>query len=177
MSSVKIPIKEPLVDSEGNYIVDDIGRKLMVVRSFQELEWKAPKTDWYGESDDNGNYTGDRFNVEDFNRIKNNFVFLKYAASENYKKFSIHDLGRDRVPSDYFYADEINKMEANLNIVSQNTVGLEFGSATEFIPNSNIFTYEDLNRLESSMLKLYERIVEDGKTQHRLAFRLGGGDL
>jgi len=35
-------------------------------------EWITPKTDWYGERDEEGVYSGDRFNATDFNRIKNN---------------------------------------------------------------------------------------------------------
>lgn len=34
------------------------------------MAWQTPKTDWHGATDSAGNYTGDRFNAADFNRIK-----------------------------------------------------------------------------------------------------------
>ena len=42
-------------------------------------EWVEPKTDWT---------KNDRFNLEDYNRIKNNLVFLNERASRLVKPFS-----------------------------------------------------------------------------------------
>ena len=41
------------------------------------MAWTTPKTDWYGTTDADGVYIGDRFNAADFNRIKNNLDFLR----------------------------------------------------------------------------------------------------
>ena len=56
--------------------------------------WTTPKTDWYGYTDDDGIYHGDRFNTEDFNRIKNNLAYLREIAVAMYQEFSINDLGK-----------------------------------------------------------------------------------
>lgn len=58
--------------------------------------WTTPKTDWYGYTDGDGIYHGDRFNTEDFNRIKNNLAYLREIAVAMYQEFSINDLGDDR---------------------------------------------------------------------------------
>ena len=78
------------------------------------MAWTTPKTDWYGTTDADGVYIGDRFNAADFNRIKNNLDFLRDLAIKLYEEFSLVSLGQDRVPGDYFYADEINQLEENL---------------------------------------------------------------
>ena len=78
------------------------------------MAWQTPKTDWHGAVDANGVYSGDRFNAADFNRIKNNLTYLRDHAIKVYAEFNIVSLGNDRTPKDYFYADEINQLEANL---------------------------------------------------------------
>ena len=75
------------------------------------MAWQTPKTDWHGSTNSEGVYTGDRFNASDFNRIKNNLTFLRDMAIKLYKEFSLVSLGDDRVPGDYFYADELNRLE------------------------------------------------------------------
>ena len=78
------------------------------------MAWETPKTDWHGRKNSEGVYTGDRFNASDFNRIKNNLTFLRDMAIKLYKEFSLVSLGDDRVPGDYFYADEINQHSQNV---------------------------------------------------------------
>ena len=85
------------------------------------MTWEAPKTDWFGQMVD-GVYVGDRFNATDFNRIKNNLSYLRELALKMYDEFTIHSLGEDRTPVDFFYADEINKLEENLNTINSNTI-------------------------------------------------------
>ena len=88
------------------------------------MAWQTPKTDWHGSTNSEGVYTGDRFNASDFNRIKNNLTFLRDMAIKLYKEFSLVSLGDDRVPGDYFYADEINQLEENLETLSECLTGL-----------------------------------------------------
>ena len=79
--------------------------------------WITPKTNWRGEFIGDV-YVGDKFNATDFNRIKNNLSYLCELAVKMYDEFTIHSLGSDRTPKDYFYADEINKLEENLNTMT-----------------------------------------------------------
>lgn len=92
------------------------------------MAWQTPKTDWYGATDSEGNYTGDRFNASDFNRIKNNLDYLRDLASRLYDEFSIVSLGEDRTPKDYFYADEINQLEENLKTVNNGSLKRDYGN-------------------------------------------------
>ena len=114
------------------------------------MGWITPKTDWWGRTDDEGVYTGDRFNAADFNRIKNNLDYLRNLAIKMYKEFSLVSLGTDRVPGDYFYADEINQLEQNL---------------------------VTLNRLESAILDLYDRLnnQSEGRRMFTWNFGMKGG--
>ena len=143
------------------------------------MAWETPKTDWYGRVDENGVYTGDRFNAEDFNRIKNNLEHLRDMAIKLYAEFSIVSLGDDRTPRDYFYADEINQMEANLNTINSNTLKRSYGSAPSYIENGNTMNFADLNRLEGAILDLYDKLNNQtyGRRMFTWNFGMKGGSL
>ena len=68
--------------------------------------WKVPKTDWK-----ESNF----FNIEDYNRIKDNLNEIKIEAFKLWKPFLFENMGADKTYQDYsFYADEINKFENNI---------------------------------------------------------------
>jgi len=127
--------------------------------------WQTPKTDWYGAVDADGHYIGDRFNAVDFNRIKNNLQYLRDLAIQMYEEFSIVSLGADRTPRDYFYADEINQLEANLMTINDK--------------NGNTMDFNELNRLEGAILDLYDRLQNqaDGRRMFTWNFGMKGGGL
>lgn len=143
------------------------------------MAWETPKTDWYGRVDENGVYTGDRFNAADFNRIKNNLEYLRDMAIKLYAEFSIVSLGDDRTPRDYFYADEINQMEANLNTINSNTFQRSYGSAPSYIENGNTMNFADLNRLEGAILDLYDKLNNQtyGRRMFTWNFGMKGGSM
>lgn len=139
--------------------------------------WQTPKTDWQGGIDGNGVYHGDRFNAVDFNRIKNNLEHLRELAIVLYDDFTIHALGTDRTPKDYFYADEINQMEENLVTISQNTFKRSYGNAPVYEANGNVMDFAELNRLESAILDLYDKLSNqtDGRRMFTWNFGMKGG--
>ena len=134
--------------------------------------WTTPKTDWYGMFED-GVYRGDRFNAVDFNRIKNNLEHLRDLAQTMYEEFAIHSLGRDRTPKDFFYADEINKLEENLVTITNNTIKRSYGSAPTYVDNGNTMDFEELNRLESAILDLYNRLTNQSEGRRMLTWSFG----
>lgn len=136
------------------------------------MAWKTPKTDWYGEVVD-GVYVGDRFNVTDFNRIKNNLSYLRELAVKMYKEFSIASIGSDKTPSDFFYAEEINKMEQNLNTINSNTLKRSYGTTPTYSDNGNTMTFAELNRLEEATLDLYERLTNQSEGRRTLEWNFG----
>ena len=143
------------------------------------MAWTTPKTDWHGSTDADGIYTGDRFNAVDFNRIKNNLDFLRELAITMYADFSINALGNDRTPRDYFYADEINRLEQNLTTINDNTLKRPYGSAPTYNDNGNTMDFTELNRLESAILDLYDRLTNasEGRRMFTWNFGMKGGVL
>lgn len=141
--------------------------------------WQTPKTDWTGTTTSSGEYVGDRFNAADFNRIKNNLDFLRELAIKLYEEFSIVSLGDDRTPKDYFYADEINQLEENLNTINANTLKRQYGAAPSYIANGLTMDFAELNRLEGAMLDLYDRLSNESEGRRMFTWNFGmkGGGL
>ena len=137
------------------------------------MAWETPKTDWYGVTNSDGTYSGDRFNAVDFNRIKNNLDYLRELAVTLYKEFSIVSLGEDRTPADYFYADEINQLEENLNTVNNRTLKRSYGNARKYMDNGYTMTFAELNRLEGAILDLYNRLNHQAINRRTLVWNFG----
>lgn len=136
------------------------------------MAWETPKTDWSGEVVD-GAYVGDRFNAVDFNRIKNNLEYLRELAVKMYEEFVIHSLGSDRTPKDYFYADEINKLEENLVTINSKSLKRSYGSAPTYVDNGNTMDFKELNRLESAILDLYDKLTNEYEGRRMLTWNFG----
>lgn len=139
------------------------------------MAWTTPKTDWYGAVI-NGVYTGDRFNAVDFNRIKNNLVYLRDLAVKVYEEFSITAVGADKTTADYFYAEEINKMEQNLATINAKTLKMSYGTAPTYSDNGRTMDYAELNRLEGAILDLYDKLTNqyEGRRKFKWNFGMGG---
>lgn len=135
--------------------------------------WQTPKTNWYGAVDANGVYTGDRFNAVDFNRIKNNLQELRDLAVRLYDEFDIVSVGADKTVKDYFYADEINQLEANLNTINSKTLKLSYGSTPTYMENGNTMDFAELNRLEGAILDLYEKIKHQVESRRTFQWNFG----
>ena len=143
------------------------------------MAWQTPKTDWHGAVDANGVYSGDRFNATDFNRIKNNLTYLRDLAIKVYAECNIVSLGNDRTPADYFYADEINQLEANLVTINSHTLKRSYGSAPTYNENGNTMDFAELNRLEGAILDLYDKLTNQAYGRRMLTWNFGmkGGSL
>lgn len=136
------------------------------------MAWSTPKTDWNGETVD-GVYIGDRFNAVDFNRIKNNLEYLRELAIKMYEEFSIQSLGSDRTPKDFFYADEINALEDNLKTINNNSLKRSYGNVPVYVDNGNTMDFKELNRLESAILDLYEKLTNEYEGRRMLTWNFG----
>lgn len=137
------------------------------------MAWEIPKTDWHSSFNGDGNYTGDHFNASDFNRIKNNLDYLRELALKMYDEFSIISLGEDRTPVDYFYADEINQLEENLNTINNNTLKRAYGAAPIYMANGKTMDFAELNRLESAILDLYDRLTNESEGRRMFTWNFG----
>ena len=141
--------------------------------------WVTPKTDWHYELDSDGLYIGDRFNAVDFNRIKNDLEYLRELAITMYDSFTINALGVDRTPKDYFYADEINQLEENLNTINTKSIKGSYGNTPSYTANGNVMDFTELNRLEGATLDLYDKLSNqnDGRRIFTWNFGMKGGSL
>ncbi|MBR4723483.1 MAG: hypothetical protein IK072_01955 [Clostridia bacterium] len=139
------------------------------------MSWQTPKTNWKSEFDLDGNYIGDWFGASDFNRIKNNLEYLKDLANTMYPAFTINDLGSDRTYGDYGpYADEINSLEENLYTINENTTKKpEYQNYPTYSENGIIMDAEELNRIESATLDIYNILNNQYIGRRMLTWRLG----
>ncbi|MCU6748054.1 hypothetical protein OCV51_10390 [Faecalicatena acetigenes] len=130
------------------------------------VEWKEPKIDW--------NKNGDRFNIEDYNRIKNNLEYLHEKAVELYKQFDVQNMGEDYTSyKQYFYADQFNLFEKNLEIINNNVLPQDIGDSQMFYPNGKFIDYEELNRIENAMLSIKKIFENQEIGLRKIPFRLG----
>ena len=135
--------------------------------------WEEPKTNWHGETDQNGKYIGDRFNASDFNRIKNNIQHLRDIAIILYNTFDITSLGRDRTPVDYFYADEINQLWKNLNTINEKTFKINYTDIPLYEDEKRTMHYRELNKLEEAIMELYNLLKNQYYSRRKFKWSFG----
>ena len=125
--------------------------------------FKTPKIDWKTE---------DYFNIEDYNRIKNNLAYLKEYSLELYNEYEIKDMGSDVTYSDLPYAEMINAIEDNLETIAKNTVNVDIGETRNYSDNDYFPNFEEINRIESGILKIYNYLYGQYHGRNKLRFKL-----
>lgn len=136
------------------------------------MAWITPKTDWYGETDSSGNYTGDRFDADDYNRIINNLQYLHDFAITLYKDFSVYGLST-KTYSDYVYANDVNIIEGDLGLINSATLQRDYGETLVYYDNGTFIDYNELNRIESAMLDLYNKMTNEYNGRRMLTWNFG----
>lgn len=146
------------------------------------MAWATPKTDWKAEYSNIEIYLGDFFNVEDYNRIKNNLQYIDDRAKELFYGIPDLHLGADKhypIPgspdfnNDNIFADEINAIENGLQGIQDAIKLFDYGNAKLFYENGPFIDYVELNRIESAVLDLHDHIESSIAGKMRLSFRLG----
>lgn len=163
-------------DNHGDYgvtlgIYDDAGNVSVVnnsdipALSVEVTLWRTPKTDWQ---------SADRFNIEDYNRIKNNLVYLHEKAVSLWKPFEIEDAGEDiKSYTAYWQAEKFNIFERNLDKINSNIFTQNYGFAQQFYENGPFIRWDELNRIESAILSMNEILERQKLGLRRIPFRLG----
>lgn len=137
------------------------------------MEWIKPKTDWAAREQD-GEYIGDFFNAEDYNRIKNNLICLHGIAITIYEDFSLIPMSKeDKTVYDLLYADEMNVISKNLEIINENTLKLSMPKLLRFYDEGKIFDYTYLNTVEGFTSKIYEKLKNQYSGRRTLKFNFG----
>lgn len=133
------------------------------------MNWIEPKTDWK---------YGDYFNAVDYNRIKNNLLYLHVKINELFPpETELPDLGADKVLTDYFYASEFNAFEEELEAINNQAYGYDIGTKQTFYPLGRFIGYAERNRIESACLRLYKMIEQIETQTRRTVFRANGTDF
>lgn len=128
------------------------------------MAWIQPKTDWVAS---------DYFNADDYNRIIGNVTHLKAYLDALFVGLDISSMGEEKHYLSLIYAREINAIESNVKLLNDNSYGFNIGETKTYKPNGKTFTYEDLNRLESAILRLYEMAQVHKDNLPHLAITLG----
>lgn len=146
------------------------------------LVWETPKTDWSAEYSDTGLFVGDFFNVTDYNRIKNNLLYLRELAAKLIYGMPHITVGEDKhlpdnahpdFDNDNFFADELNLIEDALETLDNAIGWVDFGQKQVFYENGRFIDADELNRIEGAELTLYNLLNNSIAGKLRLAFRLG----
>ena len=112
----------------------------------------------------------------DYNRIKGNINEIRTQALTLWPDFKFEEMGEDKTYQDYgFYADEINRFEANIDHVCVGTFPFDVGERQFYHDNGPFIDWQELNRIESACLKIYRNILGRAEGIRRLAFTLNGG--
>lgn len=129
-------------------------------------KWREPKTDWTAD---------DVFNLKDYNRIRNNLIYLNKIISNIWREFSIEDMGNDPTSHKYIWkAKYFNAIEENLEIINQHSLIVKnYGYKQTFYNNGVFIGFSELNRIESATLQMKQIIDGWEAGFRRLSFRLG----
>ena len=129
------------------------------------VEWTKPKTNWV---------VTDRFNIADFNRIKNNLKWLYEKAVKLYKNFDIADMGEDITSFEsYWNVAFFNAFESNVETINNTIYTKDYGISQRFFENGPFIKWDELNRIESACLSMKDILDRQEAGLQRLSFRLG----
>lgn len=135
------------------------------------MAWSTPKTDWI---------VSDRFNITDYNRIKNNIQWLLDKTEELLViALDYDEMGADK--SGYLGCPDFNifnAFEDNIDLVNHTVLYKDYGDTKTFYANGQFIDYVELNRIESATLGIKATVdgLEAGISNKHLAFTLGQYD-
>lgn len=132
------------------------------------MAWIEPKTDWTSST---------RFNIEDYNRIKNNLTYLHNVALVRIGTFDIEDMGSDLVvgvdESKNWDVNVFNAFENNLHTISNKIINADIGGKKTFYENGVFPDFAELNRIESVMLRNKNALDNLSAGLRRIPFKFG----
>ena len=146
------------------------------------MAWITPKTNWKAAYDGVGEYIEDFFNIDDYNRIKNNLLYLREKGNELFGLIPEFPVGEDKhypiagspdFDNDNFFADEINAIENGLETIDNSINLFNHGTKQIFYENGKFIDYNELNRIEGAELELYTYIMDSIAGKSKLAIRFG----
>lgn len=163
---------DPLdIDNAAGPLTVMTGGELEVTLTHRML---TPYTAWTIQYDSEGEYTGDFFNVEDYDRIKQNIEYLREYAYFLYGGFTLRGMVAVTVES-YGYASTIDALDANLEAIAANTFRPpDMMPVKQWRGNQPPPGADDWNRIENTCLLLFEQFERQFACLPKLAFELKG---
>ena len=129
------------------------------------IEWTEPKIDWSSD---------DRFNIEDFNRIKNNLKWLHNKSIELYRNFTIEDMGEEITSYEsYWNVNYFNAFEENVDLINNVILKKNYGYSQRFFDNGPFIKWDELNRIEKACISMKSILERQEVALPRLSFRIG----
>lgn len=129
--------------------------------------WVTPKTNW-AETD--------YFNLTDYNRINGNHAYLHDVASGLYPAFTLSAV-EEKSNASWIYPADFNTMEGNLYLINQNTEQLSIGTYQTYHANGSSMDWEELNRIESAALRLFNAMRTRADSLTYTGEMYGGDDI
>lgn len=127
--------------------------------------WIEPKVDWKST---------DRFNIKDFNRIRNNIISIQELLSYDYGQIPIESMGEELTDyAGYWNVDFFNAFEKNVEIFYEYLPVSDFGTTQKYYVNGLFIKYDELNRIENLLLRFKDFISYQNAGVRKLPFRLG----
>lgn len=172
LSSPETYATEPLdFDNAAGPLTVMTGGEVEVTLTHRML---TPYTAWTIQYDSEGEYTGDFFNVEDYDRIKQNIEYLREYAYFLYGGFTLRGMAAVTVES-YGYASTIDALDANLEAIAANTFRPpDMLPVKQWRGNQPPPGADDWNRIENTCLLLFEQFERQFACLPKLAFELKG---
>lgn len=134
------------------------------------------KTNWKTSYSSSGAYLGDYFNIEDYERIRLNLVELKNLVLMMYPSCPVVEMV-SKSYKDYFYAEDINRFENNLETIVSSSFPFPIGKKRTFKANDPFLNFSELNRIEAGIELLYQQLTGQYQGAKRLSFTCGGGHI
>ena len=128
------------------------------------MAWITPKTDWVST---------DYFNAVDYNRIKNNLDQISDMVGSLYLTTELDgEILPDATYVDRPSAYKLNQIELRLASLAD-LVGADFGDSVTFSDFGLSIRFDELNRIESASLTLYNMVKNQLSALPMLSFGLG----
>ncbi len=136
------------------------------------MAWQEPKIDWAARYDTDGNYIGDYFNVNDYQRIKGNLEYL--AGLAEMLCVAPEALNIPAVTTASFgLASSINALETSFDKLLACVFDPGIAARKTWVGNAAGPAAADLNRIEHSCQQLYDVLTQQAAARRVLSFTLG----
>ena len=127
------------------------------------MSWVTPKTNWVA---------GDEVTIVDWNRIRDNVIYLKYLLDTYYSTLPITEV-ETKTHTGYPKPSELNAIVQNIRDLNNQSVNLPLGSIVTYESNGRVPTAQELNEIEEEIAKIKETFESMIAEMPKLAFRLG----